>query len=94
MFLQSGQIGVLTETVDGTYATLVTSTTGKVTIVQETKSGGRVKLPLSALKDVEGVANLAAGVDTYTKPTDSTDVIKQVRLEHRTRKPLDNVIRG
>lgn len=84
---------MLAETIDGTYATLVTSTTGKVTVVQETKSGGRVKLPLSALKDSEGVADLAAGVDTCTKPTNSTDVMKQVTLEHRTRKPLNKIMK-
>lgn len=79
MFLQSGQAGVLVETVDGSYAVLVTSTTGKATVVQETKSGGRTKLPLSALKDIEGVAALAVGGDTGTEATHGVDVMKQVR---------------
>lgn len=78
IFLQGGQVGVLAETTDGSYASLVTSTTGKVTVVQETKSGGRTKLPLSVLKDVEGVAALAVRGKTSTKPY-GIAVMKQVK---------------
>lgn len=78
MFLQSGQVGILAETVDGSFAIVVASTSGKATVVQETKSGGRITLPLSALKDLEGVAAIATGDDSRAASIEGIDVIKQV----------------
>lgn len=61
VFLQSGQEGLLAETVDGSIAVIVVTAGGKATVVKETTKGKRTALPLSSLKDVEGVAALAAG---------------------------------
>lgn len=77
VFLQSGQAGVLVETVNGTNAVVVLSSTGKAIVVQETKSGGRTRLPLSALKNIDQVATLAAG-EKHQGSNKGLDVIRQV----------------
>lgn len=61
VFLQSGRAGLLVEITDGSNAVVVPDSGGKVTVVKETTNGKQTKLPLSVLKNVEGVAALVAG---------------------------------
>lgn len=65
------------ETVDGSNAVVVVSAGGKATVVTETAKGKRLKLPLSVLKDVQGVAELAAG-EGQEGPTGGAELTRQV----------------
>lgn len=66
------------ETVDGSGAAVVVGPSGEAALVLETKGGGRVGLPWSALRDVELVEALAAGRRWPLGPRRGVEIAKEV----------------
>lgn len=78
VFLQSGREALLVETTDGSNALMIVGPGGKASVVEETSKGKLTKLPLSALKNLEAVAALAAG-EGPPGALSGAELMKQVR---------------
>lgn len=85
MVLPSGQEGLLVELRDDSHAVLVAGPGGKAMVVKETSKGKRTELSLMSLKNVEEVAELAAGKGRG-EAVSGTEVMNQARVPRNERK--------